>query len=125
MEKQIEYLKDFAFKLGEGAQLSLDGECGFGRECVGILCNGNWVDYDYECGVPTPDDAYHKHDCIAVLGRGEDAISQLYNWCRAFENAGFVKVALRENPTLKDMPLSTRQMMAIMGTAVTPQIVRE
>lgn len=124
MTDEIQYLKDFAFNLGEGAQLVLEGECGFGRECVGITCQGNYVDYDPDCGVPCPEDAYHKHECIAVLGRDQNAICQLHDWCKAFEAAGFDRVVIRENPMLADMPLASRQMMALMGTAMTPQIVQ-
>jgi hypothetical protein len=71
------------------------GVCGFGRECVGLTNGNNWLDYnptshpdyDYVEGFYDerlydiiPKDAYHKHDCIAVLGRGDDAIRQLYDW---------------------------------------------
>ena len=70
-----------------GATLSLDGECGIGRDCVGILVNGTYPDYewysepDYERAdnngeVWTPADAYHKHSCVAVLGHGETAETQ-------------------------------------------------
>lgn len=73
-----------------------EGECGFGRECVGLIDKrGSWVDYN-PCSHPnyepieelnderlddiTPADAYHKHDCVAVLGRGDEAIKQLSEW---------------------------------------------
>lgn len=72
-----------------------EGEAGFGRECVGLTNGSNWVDYN-----PTsypdhdyikefhderfydicPEDAYHKHNCIAVLGRGDNAVRQLSEW---------------------------------------------
>ena len=83
--------------------LSLSGSCGFGRPCVGILCNGHYPDYeddeelqwiyDDEKGEilveePTvwrPDLAYHKHPCVAVLGQGEESIAQLYRWVRWFD----------------------------------------
>ena len=32
---------------------------------------------------------YHKHPCVAVLGRGEDAESQLYEWLMWFDANGF------------------------------------
>lgn len=71
------------------------GECGFGRPCVGFLRNDNWVAYnptsfpDYEYIKEfyddifydiAPPDAYHKHDCLAVLGQGDDSIRQLSDW---------------------------------------------
>lgn len=81
--------------------LELDGEVGFGRECVGILDgDGEYVDYDLydeykpveyvaELG-PAEDapDAYHKHDCLVVLGTGEAATEQLYAWVRRLVDAG-------------------------------------
>lgn len=79
--------------------LNLEGECGFGRECVGILADNKYPDYEwYTSGwdrsdnngeVWTPPDAYHKHPCVAVLGRGEDAENQLYNWLKWFDDNGF------------------------------------
>ena len=87
------------------------GECGFGRECVGLMHNNNFVDYnptdisngDYIDGFfderfdsITPADAYHKHNCIAVLGRGEDAIRQLSDWVDRLNEIG---VIVDEYPT--------------------------
>jgi hypothetical protein len=73
-----------------------DGECGFGRPCVGFLKEG-WVNHnprkhfdsipdDWDELIPDgfpndrrlcPDykrvpDHYHKHDCLAVLIRADD-----------------------------------------------------
>lgn len=85
-----------------GVELTLAGECGFGRECVGVHYHGNYLDYEwydeggtYERADPngdvwTPSDAYHKHTCVAVLGRGENAESQLYDWLKWFDTNGFV-----------------------------------
>lgn len=84
-----------------GLTLTLDGECGFGRECVGVVFDGKYPDYtwyndetyeriDPNGEVWTPQDAYHKHDCVAVLGRGKEAESQLYNWLLWFNNNGFL-----------------------------------
>ena len=80
-------------------RLTFEGECGFGRECVGVLADEQYPDYewyddDYERedengDVWTPKDAYHKHPCVAVLGRGEDAESQLYEWLMWFDANGF------------------------------------
>lgn len=69
--------------------LQTKGEVGFGRPCVGVLYGQTYVDYDYELGYPvnggfwTPENAYHKHDCLAVLVHDEDynsALDELYNW---------------------------------------------
>lgn len=87
-----------------GLTLDLEGECGFGRECVGIGVDEEWVDYDTYAiidghvrdlpgqgalapGADAPD-AYHKHACLAVLGRGEPAAAQLYAWVRRLADAG-------------------------------------
>jgi hypothetical protein len=76
------------------------GECGFGRDCSGFNRDGKWIDYNptravYKPGainshdfqpVPefcktdlTPDgelvpNAYHKHDCLAVLHGTSDPL---------------------------------------------------
>jgi hypothetical protein len=77
---------------------TFNGEVGFGRECVGISNkeNENYIafnpinrtDYDF---IPeyydqrlydiAAQDAYHKYDCLCVLGTDEDAIRQLDLWC--------------------------------------------
>lgn len=95
--------------------LDLEGECGFGRECVGVSDGmGGWVDYDtfdwdtmqrlpeQEGLAPGEDapDAYHKHDCLAVLGRGEGAEAQLYAWVHRLAEAG-VRI---ERNVPKNMP---------------------
>lgn len=72
------------------AMLNIEGECGFGRECVGIVVDGKYPDYEWtnegtweridnNGEVWTQKDAYYKHPCVAVLGRGEEAESQLYD----------------------------------------------
>ena len=71
-------------------KLELEGEVGFGRECVGIVCdNGSYPDYEVEDLEWVPNDAYHKHNCVAVLGRGEHAESQLYDWLKWFDDNGY------------------------------------
>lgn len=87
------------------------GECGFGRECVGFRDKG-WIghnpytmsgDYDRieslacEDAYP-PDDvnAYHKHDCLAVLGRGDEAVIGLAKWVLKLEAAGTVEIVTYE-----------------------------
>lgn len=76
-----------------------DGECGIGRDCVGLLHGNNYVAYnpikcddtydhikdfyDERFHQMAPADAYHKHDCFAVLVHDEDydtAIIQLGEW---------------------------------------------
>ena len=90
------------------AVLALEGECGFGRACVGVLAGNSgdpdeviypdyeWYDEGYtkrldDNGIVwTPKDTYHIHPCVAVLGRGEPAEAQLYDWLQWFDNNGFV-----------------------------------
>jgi hypothetical protein len=84
-----------------------EGECGFGRECVGFSSGDNWIDHnprdrtthepiaDLACEAtwaPPGVNAYHKHACLAVLGRGEAAVIQLAEWVRSMESAGEVEV---------------------------------
>lgn len=97
-EEKIAWMAQYAVR--HNVQLTLQGECGFGRECVGILMNGSYPDYEWDDpetyerldqngDVWAPADAYHKHPCVAVLGRGEAAESQLYDWLRWFDEHGF------------------------------------
>ncbi len=97
-EQKIEWMAVWAAK--NGCALALEGEVGIGRPCVGILVDGNYPDYHwyaektYERCDPNgevfaPRDAYHKHDCVAVLGRGEEAETQLFEWLTWFDDRGF------------------------------------
>jgi hypothetical protein len=72
-----------------GCTIQVNGEVGFGRPCVGILHGQAYVDYDWDLFGPgggafwTPEDAYHKHDCLAVLVYDDDydkALEQLWEW---------------------------------------------
>ena len=108
IEKEREYLQKFAGK--HGLILEEKGECGFGRPCVGLLARGdNYVDYDpYDNELnriwPAEDkvwppkevtDAYHKHNCFAVLAHDDDygeALTQLGAWIRHLESQGEVYV---------------------------------
>jgi hypothetical protein len=85
-----------------------EGECGFGRECVGFTSGRGYIDHNpisvgnnYErikdleckdCYPPSGVEAYHKHDCLAVLGRGKGAIIGLASWVQKLEAAGKVSV---------------------------------
>ena len=80
-----------------------EGEVGFGRECVGLAHGDNYIDYnptkypdhsrveevyDKRFYDIVPEKAYHKHNCLAVLGRGDDSIRQLCDWVEALEEIG-------------------------------------
>lgn len=84
----------------KGLKLDLEGSCGFGRECVGISVHDTYPDYEWydkdytkrldnNEDVWTPPDAYHKHPCVAVLGRGEEAEAQLFDWLKWFDENNF------------------------------------
>lgn len=99
MQEKIDWLNNWCKK--EGLSLVLEGECGFGRECVGVASvnDGTYPDYvwydddcervDKNADVWCPPNAYHKHSCTAVLGRGDSAVEQLYQWCKWFEENNF------------------------------------
>lgn len=100
-KKKIKWMDDWCAK--HGLVLSLDGVVGFGRECVGVMCdeNGSYPDYawwddespyqrlDKNGDVWCPKDAYHKHSCVAVLGHGPKSINQLYRWLWWFDKNCF------------------------------------
>jgi len=96
--KKIEWMATWAAK--NHVQLELEGQCGFRRECVGIIAEGHYPDYywydddynriDNNGKVWVPPDAYYKHECIAVLSRGKEAEEQLYKWLKWFDENNFV-----------------------------------
>lgn len=97
-DEKIQWMKNWCIK--NECDLNLEGECGFGRDCVGIICKQVYPDYEwYNKGfdriddngdVWTPDDAYHKHPCVAVLGHGEKSENQLYEWLKWFDEYNFI-----------------------------------
>ncbi len=82
-----------------------EGECGFGRECVGINSGGTWLGFNpsdtcfkplkayYMPDFPVVPNHYHKHDCLAVLGTGETAVIELGEWLEKINTAGTPEVA--------------------------------
>jgi hypothetical protein len=112
LEECKKIINDFAIK--NKLVFEEEGEVGFGRECVGLTKGNNYVDYnptkypnydtiyefydsrlDYIC----PEDHYHKHDCIAVLGRGNDAIRQLCDWVESIDKLGGLVVEYKTGAT--------------------------
>lgn len=105
-EQARKICQDFALK--HKVIFQDEGECGFGRECVGFNSGDKWIDHnprnsggDYEpikelaCDAAYPPEgvaAYHKHDCLAVLGRGDEAIIGLAKWVLTMEAAGTVEI---------------------------------
>lgn len=107
-----------------------EGECGFGRECVGLTNGNNWVDYNptsypdisYVEGFfderffdITPENAYHKHNCIAVLGRGDSAIIELSEWIDKLNEIGVTVEKYKTGATGIQAMIS-----GLFGTAIKP-----
>ena len=82
-----------------------DGEVGFGRKCIGLTDGSNYIDYnptqfpDYDYVEEfyderlydiVPENAYHKHNCLAVLGNEESSIIQLSEWINKLKELGAV-----------------------------------
>ena len=117
MSEQTEraYLQDWAAR--QKCVFEDEGEVGFGRECVGIVGGSCFVDLcpkvvDDVAGAPFRwtttlpeaeppegvEDAYDKHPCLAVLGRGPGAIHQLYLWVKSIEANGLRVVREGRHP---------------------------
>lgn len=115
--QKISWMKSWARK--NKCRLELNGECGFGRECVGIIANGLYPDYEWydenykrvdENGdMWIPADAYHKHPCVAVLGVGLVSESQLYDWLKWFDENGFV-LEIGESENKNDVIVSAGKL---------------
>ena len=98
-EARIVYLTEWAARYR--CSLQLNGEVGFGRDCVGILRDSHYIDtadikgetaYNFNSEPYSwwePEDSYHKHDCLAVLGHGDEALTQLYEWVRWLDGHGY------------------------------------
>lgn len=109
--EQIVYLTDWAARYQ--CSLQLNGQVGFGRDCTGILKSGTYIDLAdvkdreaYREGGDwwQPEDAYHKHDCLAVLGHGEEALDQLYRWVKWLDGHGYgVEEVYREPASSIDL----------------------
>ena len=103
-EEKIFWMQEWCYK--NNLALALEATCGLFRPCVGVLhaCEEvfpdyMWYDDDYNRidnngEVWVPQDAYHNHPCVAVLGRGVEAEEQLYEWLKWFDENNFV---LEEN----------------------------
>lgn len=124
-EEKIEWMAIWCAK--NKLQLELEGSCGFGRTCVGVLSHGNypdyhWYDSEYEREdnngeVWTPEDAYHKHECVAVLGHGQYAEEQLYNWLKWFDENNF-KLEVSHRPVKHEIEY-------LLGKHVSVRMVKQ
>lgn len=120
---------DFALK--HNLTFTEEGECEFFWDCVGFLdeTGHSYVDHNpisyktyeimpvYECGDAWPPegiDAYHKHDCLVVLGRGEEPTVGLAKWVKKLESAGEVKIVKYRKEGGKGIVLLTGVGFTIM-----------
>jgi hypothetical protein len=107
--EQIVYLTEWAAR--NGMMLKLAGTVGFGRDCTGISADGHYVDTTdvknalaYNHAAPPdswwePEDSYHKHDCLAVLGHGDGPLRQLYDWVKWLDERGFTVTEESRRPS--------------------------
>ncbi len=114
--------------------LVLEGECGFGRACVGFTHGDKYVDYqpyrmtgDYD-RVPgfeddriaeaAPEDAYHKHPCLAVLVESDHdkAVTQLGEWVDVMNELDVEVVRYKTGATGPQLLMS-----GAFGMAVRPK----
>ena len=116
IKDKIEWLQQECKELG--LTLSLYGECGLGRPCVGVLFvkgeDSFYPDYKimdedgyiiHGAEVWIPNDAYHKHPCVAVLGHGDDSISQLYDWMKWFKDNKYFLNIIKNDLSAIDDPI--------------------
>jgi hypothetical protein len=113
-------------------QLTLEGAVGFGRDCVGVEAHGQYPAYEWHDeetydrldkngDVWIPQDAYHKGPYVAVLGRGEVAEAQLYDWLKWFDKNKF-KLEIGEAPPKVGF---AREIQLLMGQHVTVRLVKQ
>lgn len=110
-DAQVAFLK--AWAADNKCYFEDKGEVGFFRECVGIISGDHYPSYRvygsgsayaevYLCPEAFPpegvEDAYHKADVLAVLGRGREAISQLYVWVKHLTENDVVVSSIPRQP---------------------------
>lgn len=105
--EKINFMEEWAAK--NKCFLQQKGQVGFMRPCVGIQFGSTYVDYTWEDHIWTPDDAYHKHECLAVLVHGEEddeaaydkGLEQLFEWVTWLNENTFV-VELQDRKTYNE-----------------------
>lgn len=82
--------------------LETSGQVGFGRDCVGIVKNDHYPDVDCTderlCAPEEVEHAYHKTDCLCVLGHGTDRLHELYLWVKKLADNGAVIITQERQP---------------------------
>lgn len=119
-------IQDFADKFG--LTFTLEGECGFGRECIGLLWEESYVDfnplaypdydyvedfYDERLFDIAPERAYHKHNCLAVLERDDESIRQLSDWVDKLNALGATLQKFKTGATGLQVMFSGLERMAV------------
>jgi hypothetical protein len=66
-----------------------------------------------------PEDSYHKHPCVAVLGRGKKAEEQLYQWLRWFDKNNF---KLKITPSKKE---NFETIEILLGHHINARMVKQ
>lgn len=138
IQMQIDWLKSWA--ADRKCYVEEKGEVGFGRPCVGIIHGTAYVDLGPPEAIEIPRqntiyfpavvegahapagvNAYHKHDCLAVLARpipdydGYDydaALVELFTWVQQIDKAGLVI-------TTTQRKVSDSLELALYGPTVT------
>jgi len=107
LEDKKKWLEDWARSLDPDIRFVAEAECGFGRECVSITHEGLGQHVEYPDDAPvTADDAYHKGPYLCVLGRGENAVNQMYDWCKALDAEGYNKFQAQANDKFDGHPIA-------------------
>ena len=126
-ETQIVYLTEWAARYR--CSLQLNGQVGFGRDCVGVLKGDTYLDYEDQWEIWKPEDAYHKHDCVAVLGHGDESLEQLYRWVKWLdENRYGVEVVYRQPTSDIDLAfhgISTPKLVKLQPPGPAPEAADE
>jgi len=99
-EKEL-WLTEWAADLSQSIEVKYvsEMEIGFGNRCVGIMALRHYLEYDNEAPASVPDRT-PKGNYLAVLikDRTEQAIDQLYDWCKELEEVGYNLVVIKDNP---------------------------
>jgi hypothetical protein len=92
--------------------ITLDGQVGFGRPCVGVMWQDHYVDTpgsDFneireDERIAPPEDVrnYHKHDCLAVLGTDDQALDGLLRWVENLIGHGATVTLVDRDPSERD-----------------------
>lgn len=151
MQDKITFMQTWAAQ--QSAQLVTRGEVGFGRPCVGVTVGQSYLDFTWTGYDPDPEkmkalyaderirafrqavpqDAYHKHECMAVLVNavhdGEDvigadygtALNQLYDWIKWCEDNGW-GVEVRARQTFNEPGTPGANLELLMNGLTMPEL---